>query len=209
MEGKVHPQVRAGTLLKKCANPRIDVLTPCYSGVLDVKEMLSKKDFSEKTYNRCLYCEHRAVRCNGPRTSAMDLDRWREFMRDMKSVEGLTYADIAARSGIPAKTIERKLSPGGDGQDIMRGIATAIESAILGSTPHPCYNAFLEANPGHGKIENELEVEIARLHHEIELLHQSYREELATVRADDLKKIDYLRAENEKKDRIIERLLNK
>ena len=130
-------------------------------------------------------------------------------MRDMKSVEGLTYADIAARSGIPAKTIERKLSPGGDGQDIMRGIATAIESAILGSTPHPCYNAFLEANPGHGKIENELEAEIVRLHHEIELLHQSYREELAAVRADDLKKIDYLRAENEKKDRIIERLLSK
>lgn len=171
--------------------------------------MLSKKNYKEKSYNRCLFCDHRGVSCNGPRTSDMTLERWREFMRDMKEVEGLTYAEISARSGLPARTIENKLAPGGNGQDIMRETAKAIESAILGSTPHPCYMAFLESSPDTRKSKNDLEAEIARLHRDIELLHQSHKEELAAVRADDQRKIDFLRAENEKKDKIIDRLLEK
>ena len=169
--------------------------------------MLNKKNLKEKTYNRCLLCDHRGASCNGPRTSDMPLERWREFMRDMKEAEGLTYADIAARSGYPAKTIEKKLAPGGDGQDIMRETARAIEQAILGSTQHPCYMAFLDSAPNAGKNIVDLEAEIARLHKDIELLHKSYQDELAAVRLDDLKKIEYLRAENEKKDKIIDRLL--
>lgn len=171
--------------------------------------MLNKKNFKDKSYNRCLYCDHRGVSCNGPRTAAMPLDRWREFMRDIKEVEGLTYAEIARRANLPATTIEKKLSPAGDGQDIMRETARAIEDAIIGSTEHPCYMAFLDSNPNIGKASSDLEAEIARLHRDIELLHQSYKEELAAVRADDQKKIEYLRAENDKKDRIIERLLEK
>lgn len=172
--------------------------------------MLSK-NFKEKTYNRCLFCEHRGDSCNGPRTSDMPLDRWREFMRDMKELEGLTYAEISRRTqelgvAIPAKTIEKKLAPGGDGQDIMRETARAIESAILGSTPHPCYLAFLETNPLNDKSRDSMESEILRLHAEIQLLHQSYKEELVTVRADSQKRIDYLRAENDKKDDLIDRL---
>jgi hypothetical protein len=87
--------------------------------------MPNKKNFKEKTYNRCLSCDHRGVSCNGPRTSDMTLERWREFMRDMKDVEGLTYAEISDRTNpkIPARTIEKKLSPGGDGQDMMRETA--------------------------------------------------------------------------------------
>jgi hypothetical protein len=169
--------------------------------------MLNKKNFKEKSYNRCLFCDHRGVSCNGPRTSDMTLERWREFMRDMKEVEGLTYADIAARSGYPAKTIEKKLAPGGDGQDIMRETARAIEQAILGSTQHPCYMAFLESAPDSKKGVTDLEAEIARLHRDIELLHQSYKEELNTVRTEAQAKVNYLRAENEKKDKIIDRLL--
>lgn len=139
----------------------------------------------------------------------MPLDRWREFMRDMKDAEGLTYAEVSKRSGIPATTIEKKLAPGGDGQDIMRETARAIEDAILGTTDHPCYMAFLATVPGAGKTAEEMETEIARLHHDIELLHQSYREELAAVRADDMRKIEHLMKESEEKSQIIKALLTK
>ena len=108
-----------------------------------------------------------------------------------------------------SRTIEKKLSPGGDGQDMMRETARAIEDAILGSTPHPCYLAFLAENPDAGKSKTALEAEIAQLHRDIEMLNRSYREELETVRSEAKLKIDYLRAENEKKDRIIDRLLDK
>ena len=176
--------------------------------------MLSKKNFKEKTYNRCLFCDHRGVRCNGPRTDAMPIDRWREFMRDMKEVEGLTYAEISRRTEqngflIPAKTIEKKLSPGGDGQDIMRETARAIENAILVETEHPCYMAFLDTATEADRSRGDLEIEIARLHKDIEMIHEYYKAELNAVREANQQKIDYLRAENEKKNKIIERLLEK
>lgn len=163
---------------------------------LAVNTMLSKKNFKEKSYNRCLYCEQRGVTCNGPRTSDMPLERWREFMRDMKDVEGLTYAEISARTNPPIaeRTIEKKLSPGGDGQDLMRETARAIESAILGSAPHPCYLAFIDDTSN----KTTLEAEIARLNNE-----------LAALRSESQKKIDHLLSENERKNRIIDKLLDK
>lgn len=133
----------------------------------------------------------------------MPIERWREFMRDMKEVEGLTYADISKRTQdlgvyIPAKTIEKKLAPGGDGQDIMRETARAIEMAILGSAPYPCYMAFMDAHPDSAKETMAINVEIVRLTQELEAL-----------RVESRKKIDHLLAENERKNRIIDKLLDK
>ena len=121
-------------------------------------------------------------------------------MRDMKEAEGLTYAEISAKTNptIPARTIERKLSPGGDGQDIMRETARAIEEAILGLTPHPCYLSFLAEASGAVEAKNSLEEEIVRL-----------QAELIAVKEEAQKKIDYLLADNKKKDTIIEKLLDR
>lgn len=165
--------------------------------------MVNKKNFKEKTYNRCLYCETRGQLCYGPRTSDMPIERWREFMRDMKEVEGLKYADISRRTEeigipIPAKTVEKKLSPDGDGQDIMRETARAIELAILGSAPYPCYMAFLDSHPDAARETMAINAEIARLNTELELL-----------RSESQRKIDHLLAENERKNRIIDKLLDR
>jgi hypothetical protein len=176
--------------------------------------MLNKKSFKEKTYNQCLYCDHRGASCYGPRTSDLPIERWREYMRDIKEVEGLTYAAISKRTQeigipIPAKTVEKKLSPGGDGQDIMRETARALEIAILGSAPYPCYLAAIEANHGQVKDTPDQSSEVQHLLREIELIHTAYKEELETVRAEAQKKIDYLRAEIEKKEHTIDRLENR
>lgn len=147
-------------------------------------------------------------------------------MRDIKEVEGLTYSAISKRTQeigipIPAKTIERKLAPGGDSQDIMRETARAIEIAILGSAPYPCYLAFVEAQSGQANADGKDNTgEVQRLLHELEAVRTSYKEELESVRAsykaeletvrmEAQKKIEYLRAENEKKERTIERLENR
>lgn len=121
-------------------------------------------------------------------------------MRDMKEVEGLTYAEISARTNppIPARTIEKKLSPGGDGQDIMRETARSIETAILGSTDHPCYLASVIASSDNKSAQSALEAEIARL-----------TAEIAAVKEEAQKKIDFLLAENNRKSRTIDKLLDK
>lgn len=172
--------------------------------------MLSKKSYKEKPYNRCLFCDYRNNGCNGPRTSAMEIERWREFMRDMKEVEGLTYAEISKRSGLPSKTIEKKLSPGGDGQDIMRETARLIEGAIIGSSNnYPCYMAFMENVPDNTKTIMSTEAEMAELRKNIAHIHEAYNKEMDTIRAEAQKKIDYLLKDIARKDAIIDKLLDR
>lgn len=183
--------------------------------------MKSKKDYSNKPYNRCLSCPHRKVRCDGPRTSAMELARWCEYMRDMKEANDLTNAYIAEESGVSVKTIERIMAQNSD-QDIMRETARRIENVIIGSSnQYPCYLAFEEENPHDDQKLNEATRELERALNDnkdyrvaLDNIHASYNAELQLVRDEAQKKIDflmdhvaYLRTENDRKSKIIDRYL--
>ena len=192
--------------------------------------MKVKTDFASKPYNRCLHCQHRQVRCDGPRTSAMTLARWCEFMRDMKEINGLTNAYIAAKSGVSPKTIERIMALNCD-QDIMRETARRIEDAIIGSSnQYPCYLAFEENVPDDTPKFKAILQEMERVLGEnrqyktvLENIHVSYgmeiqivrdeakaREENMLMQIDKLRQeIDYLRLENDRKARVIDKFLEK
>ena len=192
--------------------------------------MKVKTDFASKPYNRCLSCHHRKVRCDGPRTSAMSLARWCEFMHDMKEVNGLTNAYIAEKSGVSPKTIERLMAQNCD-QDIMRETARRIEDAIIGSSnQHPCYLAYEENVPDDAPklkaILQELDHVLAdnrQYQTVLENIHASYSAEMRTIREEAKarennlltqverlrQEIDYLRLENDRKARVIDRFLEK
>ena len=162
-------------------------------------------NISEKTYNRCLTCQHRNVRCNGPRTSDLPLVRWCELMRDLKEVNGLTNAGIAGDAQVSIKTIERIMSLNPDG-DIRRETARMIENAIMGSERrYPCFLAFQEENmPDEKKLSDALsELDRARADIQdyktaLENIHASYKAEMDTIRAEAQRKIDYLLDQNKK-----------
>ena len=165
--------------------------------------MKTKTDFTEKPYNRCLACTHRAEkRCDGPRTSAMYLSRWCEFMRDMKEVNSLTNTYIAEKSGVSLKTIERLMALNSD-QDIMRETARRIEDAIIGSSnQYPCYLAFEENVPQiNEKLNNALQdLERALADNDdyrkaLDNIHESYRAEMQIIRDEAQAEIAYMRAE--------------
>lgn len=185
----------------------------------------------EKPYNKCLPCQHRIEkRCDGPRTSAMTLERWCEFMRDMKEANGLTNADVAERSGVSIKTIERIMAQNCE-QDIRRETARLIEDAIIGSSnQYPCYLAFEESVPQESERLAEALREMERLAGDNEEykkiqdnIHTSYNKELQDVRDDSQRKIDFLRsqldrlqrendnlwAENNRKSKVIDMFLEK
>lgn len=178
-------------------------------------------DYSSKPYNRCLSCPHRKVRCDGPRTSAMTLARWCEYMRDMKTVNGLTNAYIVEQSGVSLKTIERIMALNTD-QDIMRETARRIEDAIIGSSnQYPCYLAFEEENPHDDQKLHDALIDLERALNDnqdyrkaLDNIHASYNAEMQIIRDEAQKKIDflmdhinYLRAENDRKSKIIDRYL--
>lgn len=192
--------------------------------------MKKTTNFSAKPYNRCLTCTHRNERrCDGPRSSAMKLPRWCEFMRDMKNANGLTNADVAQRSGVSIKTIERLMALKCD-QDIMRETARLIEDAIIGSSnQYPCYLAFEEAAPDNAQQLSAALTELERALADnkdyrtaLDNIHASYNAEMQLIRDEAQKKIDhllgqikelqssndYLRRDNERKGKIIDKLLD-
>lgn len=200
--------------------------------------MKKKNDFTDKPYNRCLACHHReAKRCDGPRTSAMVLARWCEFMRDMKEANRLTNAYIAEKSGVSIKTIERLMALNSD-QDIMRETARRIEDAIIGSSnQYPCYLAFEETAPDNAQQLTEATRELERALADnkdyrvaLDNIHASYAAEIKLVRDDGQKRleeaqkmIDFLleelkrvrsdaehwRSENDRKGKLIDKYMEK
>lgn len=165
--------------------------------------MKFKLDLAVKPYANCLSCKHRKVRCDGLRTAPMDLLTWCAYMRDMKEANKLTNAQIADKSGVSLKTIERIMALNCD-QDIMRDTARRIENAVVGtSNQHPCYLLLEENAPS----------ETIKL---IDDIHASYVKEMQAVRDESRvlverlrSEIDYLRIENERKAKVIDRLLDK
>ena len=193
--------------------------------------MKTKTPNAEKPYNRCLSCHHRKVRCDGPRTSAMPLERWCEYMRDMKELNGMTNAEIADTSGVSLKSIERLMALNCE-QDIMRETARLIENAIIGSSnKYPCYLAFEESAPAEEKQKlNDAMRDLERALNDnkdyrqlLDRIHESYNAEMQTIRADAQRKIDFLlgevqrlrsevdgwRAENDRKGKMIDTYIAK
>ena len=161
--------------------------------------MKTKPELAVKPYASCLTCKYRKVRCDGLRTSPMDLLTWCAYMRDMKEANKLTNAHISEKSGVSIKTIERIMALNCE-QDIMRDTARRIENAIVGSSnQHPCYLMLEENAP----------VETTKLVDsfvsEIQTIREEAKTQIERLRAE----IDYLRLENDRKARVIDKFLDR
>ncbi len=169
--------------------------------------MKRNTDYASKPYNRCLQCHLRMEKkCDGPRTSAMTLERWCEFMRDMKTVNGLTNVDIAEKSKVSLKTIE-KLMAQNCTQDIMRETARLIEDAIIGSSnQYPCYLAFEEQHSGsESQRIDATKVEIQAIRDEAQRKIDYLMQQLDYYRREN----ENLWAENNRKARLVDMLLER
>ena len=179
--------------------------------------MSEHKDYSGKPYDRCLSCPHRKVRCDGPRTSGLELVRWWEYMRDLKAINGLTNSYIAEKAGLSIKTVEKVLGPTPPDQDIMRDTARRIENAIIGATSqYPCYLAFEEENMPDAQKLNDAQLELKRLLQDnqeyrvaLENIHASYKDEMDAIRASYRAEIDAVRADAQKNEDYLKDQLNK
>ena len=139
--------------------------------------MKTRQDPSTKPYYRCLSCMRFGVSCGGHSTRDMNLQEWCEYMRDVKVVKHLTNAYIASAADVSIKTIERIMAINCE-QDIMRGTARKIETAVIGtSNQYPCYLDYDDSTSTE---------RIDRL----------------------LQEIEYWRKENERKAKIIDKYLD-
>ena len=148
--------------------------------------MKVKRDLTGKPYYKCVDCPHRKDhRCNFTRTAELPLFEWCEYIRDMKIINGHTNEYIAKESGVSISTIERIIALNCD-QDIMRETARRIEIVVCGTATHfPCYQTIEQR-----AMESFHDAEQIKINHLLE-------------------EIKDLRRENERKDKIIDKLLER
>ena len=194
--------------------------------------MKQRQDPSAKPYYKCLSCARFRKTCGGIPTRGMDLQNWCEYMRDVKeSVRPvMTNAYIANEAEVSIKTIERIMS-GKIDQDIYRDTARRIEDVIIGSSnQYPCYLAFEEQVPQENARLTDALRDLERALEDnrdyrkiLDSISESHRAELQTVRDEAQTKITYLRAqverlqrendnlwaENNRKSKLVDRLLEK
>ena len=177
--------------------------------------MKEKLKNSANAYDKCLLCDKLGKSCDGPNTLSMTLERWAEWCRDLKHLRGLTIEDIAAGTGYSESTIQRLLS-GQNAKDIKRSTASDITKFLVGSSGKwPCDSS---ADGNRSELQEELEKalrEVEEVKAALDGIHAAYQLELDTVRAGEQRKIAhlheeiaYLKSENEKKAKIISRLLD-
>ena len=145
--------------------------------------MRTRHDPSCKPYFRCLSCEEFRFECAGIPTRDMDLKEWCEFIRDVMDIKHLTISYVAKEADVSEKTIER-IRAIDVKNDLMRATARRIEIVVLGSvTKHIC----------------DLDPILIRESEEIESLQKT----VATLR----EAVAYLREENDRKAKIIDKFL--
>lgn len=139
--------------------------------------MKTRPNPASKPYYRCLSCMRFGVTCGGHSTHSMSFKEWCEYMRDVKEAKHLKNADIATAADVSVKTIEKIMAISYDDKDIMRGTARRIETAVIGASDQ--YPCYLD-------YEDTTAIEqVAKLREEVE----------------------FWKKENERKAKIIDKLL--
>lgn len=151
----------------------------------------SPQSIEEKPYNRCLNCNHIGQICDGPNFLAMSIERWCEWCRLRKEYLGLTNARVAELSGVSKISVDRVMS--GNIKDLRITTMQAITKALVNGTwgQYPCAMAAIAEKE---YIDNpELVSRCDRLQAALDSIAAEHREEMAAIRADDQRKIDFLR----------------
>lgn len=93
----------------------------------------------EKTYDKCIVCDHLGVCCDGPNFLAMTLERWCEWCRLRKEYLGLTNEKIAEEANVAKITVTRIMALSNIG-DIHLSTMQAVTRVLVGDTfgQYPC-----------------------------------------------------------------------
>lgn len=164
---------------------------------------LSLETLEEKPYNVCISCARIGQTCDGPNFLAMTVDRWCEWCRLRRDFLKWKNSTIAEKSGISKITIDRIMA--GDAKDLrittMQAVTRALVNGAWGNAP--CV-LVTEAEKEIYTDNPVIVAQCQQLQNTLDHLSEDYKVELATVREEAQKKIDFLREQVKIKDKQIE-----
>lgn len=146
----------------------------------------SRRTLEEKPYNRCLNCVHIGNMCDGPNFLAMEIERWCEWCRLRKEYLGWTNAHVAELANVAKISVDRIMSV--NVKDLRISTMQAVTKALVNGTwgQYPC--VFVAAGNTEFKT-----VECTKLQEEIVQLKADHKAELAALRNEEERKIQFLK----------------
>lgn len=167
----------------------------------------SPETLEEKPYNICISCPKLGKSCDGPNFLAMSIDRWCEWCKLRRDYLGWKNQKIEAISGVSLPTINRIMR--GDAKDQRIGTIQAVTKALVNGAwgQSPC--VLVTETEKEIYVDNPVIVaQCQHLQNTLDTLSEDYKNEIAAIREDDRKKIEFLMHQIEIKDKHIELLHN-
>lgn len=160
----------------------------------------SPETLEEKPYNICISCPKIGQTCDGPNFLAMSVERWCEWChlrRDHLKWKNQTIAD---KSGVSKITIDRIMA--GDAKDLrittMQAVTKALVNGAWGQSP--C--VLVTETEKEIQVDNPVIVaQCQHLQNTLDTLTVEHKAEVAAIRAEAQRKIDFLREQIAFKER--------
>lgn len=165
----------------------------------------SPETLEEKPYNICISCPKLGQSCDGPNFLAMSVERWCEWChlrRDHLKWKNQTIAD---RTGVSKISIDRIMA--GDVKDLRITTMQAVTKALVNGSwgQSPC--VLVTESEKEIYVDNPVIIaQCQHLQNTLDTMSEEYKSELAFVRAEAQKKIDFLLEQVTIKDKHIELL---
>lgn len=163
----------------------------------------SPETLEEKPYNICISCPKIGQTCDGPNFLAMSVERFCEWCRLRRDYLGWKNQLVADKAGVSKVSVERIMA--GDSKDLrittMQAVAKALVNGVWGQSPcvlvTETVKEILVDNP-------VIVAQCQHLQNTLDTLIEEHRQDLAFIREEDQKKIDFLLEQIAIKDKQIE-----
>lgn len=162
----------------------------------------SPETLEEKPHNVCISCPRIGQTCDGPNFLAMSVERWCEWCRLRRDYLGWKNATISEKSGVSIMSINRIMT--GDCKDLrittIQAVTKALVNGVWGKSP--C--VLVTENEKEIYVDNPVIVaQCQQLQNTLDTLSAEYKSEIAAIREEDRKKIEFLREQITIKDKHI------
>ena len=163
----------------------------------------SPETLEEKPYNICISCPKIGQTCDGPNFLAMSVERWCEWCRLRRDHLKWKNQTIADKAGVSKISVDRIMS--GDIKDLRITTMQAVTKALVNGTwgKSPC----VLVTESEKEIYTDNPVIVAQCQHlqnSLDTLTADYKKDLAFIREETQRKIDFLREQVAIKDKQIE-----
>lgn len=163
----------------------------------------SPETLEEKPYNICISCSRMGNTCDGPNFLAMSVERWCEWVHLRKDFLNWRNTTIAEKAGISKISVDRVMAR--DVKDLRITTMQAITRVLVNGTwgQYPC--ALVAETKKEIIVDNPVIVaQCQHLQDTMGKLSEEYKAEVAAVRAEAQRKVDFLREQIAVKDKQIE-----